>query len=59
LLGYIISLDFAKLHKKTCYGAWDPTMPESDFELWTPVNFEKDKCVFGKKIKYIRRKREA
>jgi hypothetical protein len=33
--GYIISLDF-QLHKRACWGSWDPTMPESDYELWTP-----------------------
>ena len=34
-------------------------MPESDYEYWTPKNFNGDKCLFGKKLKYLRRKREA
>lgn len=42
-----------------CSGSWDPTMPESDYEFWIPKNFENGKCLFGRKMKYIRRKREA
>lgn len=34
-------------------------MPESDYEFWTPINYEENKCLFGKKIKYSRRKRDA
>jgi len=42
-----------------CSGAWDPTSKNSDYEFWIPTNYKGDKCVFGRKIKYVRRKREA
>ncbi|CAD8167582.1 unnamed protein product [Paramecium pentaurelia] len=59
LKGYVVALNFQTLHQRVCSGAWDPTMPESDYEFWIPKNFESGKCLFGRKIKYIRRKREA
>jgi hypothetical protein len=57
--GVIVALDFAPLHQRVCSGIWDPTMPESDYEFWIPRNYENGKCVFGRKMKFIRRKRDA
>ncbi len=34
-------------------------MPESDYEFWTPMNYVGDKCLFGKSVKYLRRKRKS
>jgi hypothetical protein len=34
-------------------------MPESDYEYWSPLNYHEQKCLFGRKLKYIRRKRDA
>lgn len=31
----------------------------SDYELWTPAGLVNPECLFGKKVTYIRRKREA
>ncbi|KAJ9083180.1 vacuolar protein sorting/targeting protein PEP1 [Entomophthora muscae] len=43
-------IDFSNVHKKKC------TL--EDFELWTP-SFSNDKCFFGHKTQYMRRKRDA
>ena len=59
LTGFVVGLDFSPLHQRVCSGIWDPTMPESDYEFWIPRNFENGKCLFGRKMKYLRRKREA
>ena len=34
-------------------------MPESDYEYWMPMNFVQQKCIFGKRMKFLRRKRNA
>ena len=31
----------------------------SDYEYWYPTNYHGDKCLFGRKVKYVRRKRES
>jgi len=58
-LGVVISINFKKLHTEICSGNWEPNAPDSDYEYWIPTNYKGDKCVFGQKIKYIRRKRES
>jgi hypothetical protein len=57
--GVLVSIDLATIHQRVCTGQWDPTNPESDYEFWVPINFIGDKCLFGKKYKYLRRKRNA
>jgi len=52
-------LDFTKLHDRECWGSWDPTMPESDFDVWAPEFLEQEECLLGKRIKYVRRKIDA
>ena len=70
LKGVIIALDFTSLHQMTCTGIQNPgynilfvytliRMPESDYEFWTPMNFIGDKCLFGRSVKYLRRKRKS
>ena len=54
-----MAIDFSSLHQRVCSGQWDPTMPESDYEYWIPVNSQGQKCLLGKRVKYLRRKREA
>lgn len=34
-------------------------MPESDYEYWSPTNYKDQKCLFGKRQKFIRRKRDV
>src|SRR5690606_4756233 len=50
---------FQYLNYSYFLGAWAPGSPDSDYEFWTPTNYKGDKCVFGRKARYIRRKREA
>lgn len=57
--GYVVSLDFTKLHQRVCTGHWDPLDEESDYEFFTPRNFDNQKCVFGSRVKYTRRKSDA
>ena len=55
----MVALDFTSLHQRVCTGEWDPTMPESDYEYWTPMNYQENKCLLGKRTKYLRRKRDV
>jgi len=32
---------------------------DKDYELWTPSGLVNPECLFGKKVTYIRRKRDA
>ncbi|EGR30373.1 hypothetical protein IMG5_133680, partial [Ichthyophthirius multifiliis] len=56
---FLVSLDFEKLHQRGCKGAEHPGRPDSDYEMWIPKNFKGDQCIFGQKVKYIRRKPTA
>lgn len=33
--GFTFLIDFSNLHEKDCWGAWDPTMRESNYHLWS------------------------
>lgn len=57
--GLIIFVDFATLKKRVCSGLWNPGAEESDYEMWIPGSHDQMKCLFGKRVKYVRRKREA
>jgi hypothetical protein len=54
-----VAVDFTTLHQRVCTGAWQPGTEESDFELWLPTSTNQSRCVMGKRVKYIRRKRNA
>ncbi|KAL4495635.1 hypothetical protein ABPG72_014104 [Tetrahymena utriculariae] len=55
----IVSIDLQELHIRGCVGAEHPNRPNSDYEIWIPTNFKGDKCIFGRKVKYVRRKPDA
>ena len=57
--GVVIYLDFASLKKRVCSGLWNPGAEDSDYEIWIPGSHDQSKCLFGKRVKYVRRKREA
>ena len=40
LKGVLVAFDFTSLHQRVCSGQWDPTMPESDYEFWSPTNYK-------------------
>ena len=48
--GVVVAIDFSSLHQRVCQGAWDPRDPNSDYEFWTPKNFQGDSCRFGKSV---------
>lgn len=57
--GYIYTLDFSDLHEPQCQGVGSPDTETSDYETWSPYDGRHgDKCFLGKKITYVRRKRE-
>lgn len=57
--GVIILVDFSSLKKRVCSGIWNPGSEESDYEVWVPGSHDQGKCLFGKRMKYVRRKRNA
>lgn len=57
--GILIFVDFSTLKKRVCSGIWKPGDEESDYEFWIPSSHDQGKCVFGKKMRYVRRKRNA
>lgn len=57
--GIIFTLDFSDLHQPACQGVSSPDTESSDYETWTPYDGRHgDKCFLGKKVTYVRRKRE-
>ena len=57
--GVVVGLDFSSLHKGLCKGVDSPNTEESDFEYWTPNGFVSPTCLLGRKVSYVRRKRES
>lgn len=58
-IGVVVALNFRSLHQQVCSGIWNIGDQDSDYEYWIPTNFEGDKCLFGRKMKYVRRKRTS
>jgi len=58
--GFLANLDFNKLHEPKCRNPNEPNTPNSDYESWTPNDgrFSRE-CLMGKKVIYIRRKRDS
>lgn len=58
--GVVIGLDFTGLHEPMCKNPDNPDTPDSDYEKWTPNDGRAGgECLLGRKIIYIRRKRES
>lgn len=58
--GVVIGLDFTSLHEPQCRNPDRPDSPDSDYEKWTPNDGRGGKeCLLGRKMIYVRRKREA
>lgn len=47
-----VHLDFTGLESRKCDR-------KKDFDLWSPTEEANDKCLFGREVKYFRRKRDA
>lgn len=57
--GVVVTLDFNDLHQPACQGISTPDTDTSDYETWSPYDGRHgDKCFLGKKITYVRRKRD-
>lgn len=57
--GVVYTLDFSELHQPACQGVSSPDTESSDYETWSPYDGRHgDKCFLGKKITYVRRKRD-
>lgn len=56
---YIYYVDFSTQFVRNCQGAGVPGTTTSDFEFFIPHTYNSEKCLLGKSIKYVRRKREA
>eukprot|EP00007_Cunea_sp_BSH-02190019_P005735 CAMPEP_0174239336 /NCGR_PEP_ID=MMETSP0417-20130205/14235_1 /TAXON_ID=242541 /ORGANISM="Mayorella sp, Strain BSH-02190019" /LENGTH=865 /DNA_ID=CAMNT_0015318273 /DNA_START=174 /DNA_END=2771 /DNA_ORIENTATION=- len=52
----VVQLDLSTLHERQCVGADRPGEAESDYELWTPTDFEGNTCILGQEINFIRRR---
>ncbi|CAK88449.1 unnamed protein product (macronuclear) [Paramecium tetraurelia] len=59
LKGIVVSLDINQIMVRECQGFDNPGEQDSDYEFWYPTNYAGDKCLFGKREKYIRRKQRA
>ena len=57
--GNIVALNFSTMNEKRCKGYEEPDTPESDYEKWTPSRSDAKGCLLGRKVVYIRRKREV
>ena len=58
--GLTIALDFSSLHEPQCRNPDQPGTETSDYEAWSPNDGRAGhECLLGKKVIYIRRKREA
>jgi hypothetical protein len=59
-LGILVTVDLDELHQRKCVlGSNNEFDADKDYELWTPSGLVNPECLFGKKVTYIRRKREA
>ena len=59
LEGIVIPLDFSDIHERFCKGSNDLDSKDSDYEDWVPAWYHSSKCILGKKVRYIRRKRAS
>lgn len=58
--GIVVGLNFASLNERRCNNPEEPDSQNSDYEKWSPSDGrEGHSCLLGKKMIYIRRKREA
>jgi hypothetical protein len=58
--GVVIGVDFSSLHEPQCRNPDNPDAADSDYEKWTPNDgIAGHECLLGRKVIYIRRKREA
>jgi hypothetical protein len=59
-MGVVIGVDFTSLHEPQCKNPENPDATDSDYEKWTPNDGRAGhECLLGRKVIYIRRKREA
>eukprot|EP00743_Colponemidia_sp_Colp-15_P009746 GILK01010669.1.p1 GENE.GILK01010669.1~~GILK01010669.1.p1 ORF type:complete len:862 (-),score=114.68 GILK01010669.1:57-2642(-) len=58
-LGVVYHLNFKSLHTRPCAGANNPGSADSDFEEWSPSDTRQGKCLMGRQITYVRRKRSS
>jgi hypothetical protein len=58
--GVVIGVDFTGLHEPQCRNPDNPDAADSDYEKWTPNDGRAGhECLLGRKVIYVRRKREA
>ncbi|CAK66018.1 unnamed protein product (macronuclear) [Paramecium tetraurelia] len=57
--GLLATIDLDELHQRNCIGQDKPGEVGSDYELWTPSGLVNPECLFGKKVTYMRKRREA
>jgi hypothetical protein len=59
-MGVIVGVDFTSLHEPQCRNPENPDASDSDYEKWTPNDGRAGhECLQGRKVIYVRRKREA
>ena len=57
--GVVVTVDFGSIHSRDCEGIENPGVVESDYEEWTPNGKINPKCLMGKQVTYIRKKRDS
>ena len=57
--GVIVAVDFSSLHPRICVNPQLPDTPESDYETWSPNGKISAECLLGRKVTYVRRKRDS
>ena len=56
----VCRLNFEELHQKPCRGIKEPGEKDSDYEYWSPYDGrEGEQCLLGKRITYIKKKRDS
>lgn len=56
--GVLVGIDFSSFHLRVCKGSENPNTEDSDFEYWSPNGQSSPSCLLGRRVSYVRRKRE-
>lgn len=58
--GVVVGVNFSTLNERRCNNPEEPDSPNSDYEKWSPSDGRGNhSCLLGKKMIYVRRKREV
>ncbi|KAM3143555.1 hypothetical protein pb186bvf_004317 [Paramecium bursaria] len=59
LRGVMLNVNIRDIAVRECKGYDEPGDDDSDYEYWSPTNYAGERCIYGQRLKQIRRKRNA